>query len=388
MIGASETQDAKMPDEPGSTLSDRESPRTATRCGRTIVRTFPFAFACLLLGLPLPGSGAANDAAQIAGAPRSVTPGKEFDAPTKRWREGPVRYLLTSAENRTYRGLKRATPEERARFIEEFWGRRDPDPAQPGNFYRELFYRRVAEANRLFNDAPVPGWKTDRGKVHILLGPPDERDRITTGRSDRFVIVWTYRRAKTLEGLGLNPTIRFIQDRSGEYRMSTNIRLLFQETAMGLAFQTQALQIRSLPPARDAPFDDGAIPGDDPILAAANAAITTRRDFFHSSHGGTLVVLTVGLRPQKLAGEGDTNRRSGSRFEVEALLVDPAAPDGGYAVGGEGGRLVRVSDEGNAASDNPIFQGGVVVPPGRYTVQYRVFDRQGGVRVPDRSRTC
>ena len=368
-----------MSDTPGSPLSDRESPRPATCCARTIVCFRLFAFVCLLLGLTLPGTGMANGAAPIPSGPQGAGLGEKFDAPTKRWREGPVRYLLTSAENRTYRGLKRATPEERARFIEEFWARRDPDPARPGNFYRELFYRRVAEANRQFIDAPVPGWKTDRGKVHILLGPPDEGDRITTGRSDRFVIVWTYRRGKMLEGLGLNPTIRFIQDRTGEYRMSTNIRLLFQETAMGIAFQTQALQLRGLPPARDAPFADGAFPGDDPILASANAAIATGRDFFHSTLGGTLVVLTVGLRPEKLAADGDTSHRSSNRFEVEARLVDPVAPDGGYTVGGEGGRLARVPDEGGAASGNPIFQGGVVVPPGRYTVQYRVLNRQGEV---------
>lgn len=366
-----------MPNEPRSPLNDGASPRAATLSGRMSVRACPLAYACILLGLTLPGIDAANGAAPIPDMFEGAALGKEFDAPTRRWREGPARYLLTREENRTYRNLKQATPEERAIFIEEFWARRDPSPAQPGNLYRELFYERVAEANRLFNDAPVPGWKTDRGKVHILLGPPDAQERITRGRSDRFAILWTYRSMKTLEGLGLSPTIRFIQDRNGEYRMSTNIRLLFQETSMGLTFQAQALQVRALPPARAAPLADGAYLEDDPILASANSAITTRRDFFRSVQGGTLVVLTVGVRPQKLAG--DTGHRSGSRFEVEAHLLDPGAPDGGYEVEGKDGRLAEVPDENGAGSDYTIFQGGVVVPPGRYIVRYKILDRQGTI---------
>src|SRR5262245_35664367 len=93
----------------------------------------------------------------------------DFDARDARSREGPVRYLLTKDEDDAYRLLK--TDEERAEFIRTFWASRDPDATTPENEYRTLFYARVAEADRVFTDSTKPGWKTDRGKIFILLGP-------------------------------------------------------------------------------------------------------------------------------------------------------------------------------------------------------------------------
>ena len=48
----------------------------------------------------------------------------DYDAPAERWREGPVRYLLTKDEDDAFRAL--ATDEDRAAFIERFWASRDP----------------------------------------------------------------------------------------------------------------------------------------------------------------------------------------------------------------------------------------------------------------------
>src|SRR5437867_1452402 len=86
----------------------------------------------------------------------------DFDAPTERWREGPVRYLLTKDEDDAFRLLK--TDEERAEFIRRFWASRDPDATTPENEYRTLFYARVVQADYVFTDSTKPGWKTDRGK--------------------------------------------------------------------------------------------------------------------------------------------------------------------------------------------------------------------------------
>src|SRR6266699_671932 len=48
----------------------------------------------------------------------------DYDAPTERWREGPVRYLLTKDEDQTYRLL--STEADRTAFIQKFWASRDP----------------------------------------------------------------------------------------------------------------------------------------------------------------------------------------------------------------------------------------------------------------------
>ncbi len=82
-----------------------------------------------------------------------------------------VRYIITAEENRIFLELP---PESRGKFIEEFWRRRDPTPGTERNEFKELYFRRIEEANRLFRGAK-PGWLQDRGRIYILFGPPQER---------------------------------------------------------------------------------------------------------------------------------------------------------------------------------------------------------------------
>jgi GWxTD domain-containing protein len=84
------------------------------------------------------------------------------------------------------------------RFLTDFWKRRDPTPNTP-NETRQVFYDGVAYANRTFGErgrAAVPGWKTDRGRIYVKNGSPDEQlDRFQAGRSVPYQ-VWRYRRGK------------------------------------------------------------------------------------------------------------------------------------------------------------------------------------------------
>ena len=73
-----------------------------------------------------------------------------------------------------YRNL---TVEGRRRWLREFWQRRDPTPATSDNPVRDQFYRGVAYANRTFREggaARLPGWNTDRGRIYLRNGAPDE----------------------------------------------------------------------------------------------------------------------------------------------------------------------------------------------------------------------
>jgi len=63
--------------------------------------------------------------------------------------------------------------EERNVFIMNFWISRDPTPGTPANEFKDDFYRRVEYVNTHFA-AGVPGSQTDRGRMYILNGPPDE----------------------------------------------------------------------------------------------------------------------------------------------------------------------------------------------------------------------
>jgi len=101
-----------------------------------------------------------------------------------------VRYLISKKEIKVF---KNTAPEERQKFIEEFWKARDPDPASEENEFRDEYYRRIEEANHLFNEGSA-GWLSDRGRIFILLGDPERRDRYPSGFSfyEPPVEIWYY----------------------------------------------------------------------------------------------------------------------------------------------------------------------------------------------------
>ncbi len=89
----------------------------------------------------------------------------------KKWLEEDVFYVIAAEERSVFKNL--TTDDERERFIEQFWLRRDPDPATAINEYREEHYRRIQYSNDHYFSG-VQGWRTDRGRIYIKFGPPDE----------------------------------------------------------------------------------------------------------------------------------------------------------------------------------------------------------------------
>lgn len=102
-----------------------------------------------------------------------------------------VRFIITKQERERFL----ATPAgDRKAFIGEFWKSRDPTPATEVNEFKEQYFARIAEANHLFSEGGEPGWLQDRGRIHILLGPPT--NRVTYPRGVTFYDVpreyWYY----------------------------------------------------------------------------------------------------------------------------------------------------------------------------------------------------
>jgi len=153
---------------------------------------------------------------------------KELETPYKKWLDEDVIYIITDAERKAFKQLQ--TDEEREQFIEQFWLRRDPTPDTEENEFREEHYRRIAYANEHFASG-IPGWKTDRGRIYIEYGPPDEIDSHPSGGTyDRPYEEgggttstypfedWRYR---YIEGIGNNINIEFVDTTmSGEYHMT------------------------------------------------------------------------------------------------------------------------------------------------------------------------
>ncbi len=186
---------------------------------------------------------------------------KELETPWKKWLNEDVSYIITDEERKAFKGLN--TDEEREQFVEQFWLRRDPSPDTQENEYKEEHYRRIAYANEHY-PAGIPGWKTDRGRIYISYGPPDEIDSHPSGGSYERPMAegggttstypfedWRYR---YIEGLGNDINIEFVDNTmSGEYHMtmdpSEKDALLYVPGAgltmaeqMGLSDKTQRFQ--------------------------------------------------------------------------------------------------------------------------------------------------
>jgi GWxTD domain-containing protein len=103
---------------------------------------------------------------------------------SKQWLEEVVPYIITGAEIEIFKNLP--TEEDRGKFIENFWEKRDPDKNTPENEFKLDYYRRIAYANKFFGEGGIAGWRTERGRIFILLGPPNEISRDMNPRASRF----------------------------------------------------------------------------------------------------------------------------------------------------------------------------------------------------------
>jgi len=116
---------------------------------------------------------------------------KESDlAPKYRNWLNMVAYLIYPEEKNTF--LQLQNDFERDKFIEAFWKQRDPTPETPLNEFKEEIIKRFETVNKEFGrDTPRPGWMTDRGRIYMILGPPNSRE--TFNQPDLYPCeLWTY----------------------------------------------------------------------------------------------------------------------------------------------------------------------------------------------------
>ena len=110
----------------------------------------------------------------------------------QQWLEEEVPYIITDNERAEFKKL--STDGEREQFVYQFWERRNPTPGSAENEFKVEYYRRIAYANEHWA-ANIPGWRTDRGRIYILYGPPDEIDSHPQGgeHSANPFETWRYR---------------------------------------------------------------------------------------------------------------------------------------------------------------------------------------------------
>lgn len=220
---------------------------------RNFSRFFSFFFAAAIIAAPAVAQNASSPSADQpqatadnSAAPQQMDPLKrpltekqkranarslkqELSGTYKKWLNEDVTYIITPEERQAF--LKLSNDEERDQFIEQFWLRRDPTPDTEENEFKEEHYRRIEYANEHFA-AGVPGWRTDRGKIYIMYGPPDEipenhpaggsyQRPSDEGGGETSVFPfedWWYRH---IDGVGDGITIEFVDTcMCGEYHMT------------------------------------------------------------------------------------------------------------------------------------------------------------------------
>ncbi|MGA2532237.1 MAG: GWxTD domain-containing protein [Candidatus Aminicenantales bacterium] len=121
--------------------------------------------------------------------------------------------IMSGEENKIWGHLPDA--ESRKEFIKDFWEKRDPDPDTEENEFKREFEGRVEYANKHFIEGGL-GVNTDRGRIWILMGPPDKFEEFMTHEEDPTVrgpILWWIYYKHTLG-------IEFVDERNtGQYKI-------------------------------------------------------------------------------------------------------------------------------------------------------------------------
>lgn len=383
-------------------------------------RTGRLAIALLVLTFAVP-SGLAqkkkNDQGQDPSEKvRNIKP--ELKKAYKDWLDKDVAYIITDEERKAFKKLE--TDDERERFIEDFWRRRDPDPDTEENEFREEYYERIAYANEHYASG-VPGWKTDRGRIYITWGKPDEVESHPSGGSYNRESYegggttstypferWFYR---YLPGVGSGVEIEFVDPTgSGEYRIARNPdekdALLHVPGAgltlaeeMGLSDKgqrvanmggigspnyqresdspfnrLQLLADLSRPP--QIKFNDLASAVNTPVIEDNPLSFDLRVDFFRQSDERVITAFTIqtdnqnlvfqdsgGLQTAQLNIFGKITHVSGKRAGVfEDPVITRATPQ----------ELTEAKERKSA------YQKAVALAPGRYRVDVIVRDVASG----------
>lgn len=116
---------------------------------------------------------------------------KDLPERHKKWLIEEVVYIISPKEKEVF--LQLETDREREVFIKAFWKTRDPNPNTPENEFMKEHYQRIKYANQYFGkESPGPGWRSDMGRIHIVLKEPNYIDRFENNSEIYPIVIWHY----------------------------------------------------------------------------------------------------------------------------------------------------------------------------------------------------
>ena len=353
----------------------RQSPKFGEEAKKSPLRR-SFAALVIVLGLALSG---------WAGEPQAVSAKKEpISASSRQWLEEVVPYIITDVEKKVFENLP--NEEERGRFIARFWDKRDPDPATPENEFKTVYFQRIAIANKKFGTSGIAGWRTDRGKICILLGPPQEIQRDFHPDSTDALMMNAARETWNYWNLG-NPRLPYNIEFSfldkygtGNYVMESS---LIPRAGGNIPFDTASLtyhfdRMEILAEAMKNPFE-----GEEKL----RGLITTQVAYDHipfryealnfkGTERSTLVPLFLEILYSKLAGK----RTEGKFLYSLTLMISLSNPMGqSLFQKSKEVRLEYSEQEARLLEGLPCrIQTAVSWPPGNYRIHVLVLDNNTG----------
>ena len=144
-------------------------------------------------------------------------------AQQRKWLEEEIVYIISPAERKVF--LQLQSDRERDLFIEAFWKHRDPTPGTPENEFKDEHYKRLAHVNHVYGrTAPMPGWRTDRGRIYIILGEPMSVMNLENNPQLKPCEIWYYQGLTRLglpEGLNL---VFYQEENVGDFELYSPAR--------------------------------------------------------------------------------------------------------------------------------------------------------------------
>jgi GWxTD domain-containing protein len=103
-----------------------------------------------------------------------------------------VKQLVYIATSKEMEQLQNARVDKREEIWNEFWRKRDPTSGDEVNEFRDEYFSKVNYAQEHFSTGLTEGWKSDRGKIYIILGPPDYIERYPFEMERKAYQIWYY----------------------------------------------------------------------------------------------------------------------------------------------------------------------------------------------------
>ena len=128
-----------------------------------------------------------------------------------------VTHIIAKNERNSF--LDCTNDKEREVLISMFWKKRDPTPGTIENEFKIEHKKRFNYTNKYFKYGPRPGWMTDRGKIHIILGAPISKDNYDMDSMVHDSQIWTYYGDKKLSLPSLFYIVFFRRNGIGEYKL-------------------------------------------------------------------------------------------------------------------------------------------------------------------------